>query len=132
MKLYHLFCSPTQNIVFDQVATTSRGMATFSSVYNPYHKYTKLFETFFDVMTKLIHSGILKLPPVCPIDTSEPMPKSFDTNGFFQYYYQPGHDTQRFCELKNVIQDLIDSNGISIDVEVNSMNKSVSRANQNL
>ena len=74
-------------------------------------------------MNKLILSGILKLSPFCPIDTSKPVPNSFDSNSFFQYHHQSSHEIQRCFALNNFIQDLIASNAISTDVEVNSMNK---------
>lgn len=93
----------SKNIVVDQVATTSKCTTTFSFLYNPNHKYTKLFESLYKVMTKLIHDGILKLPPIHPIDTSKLMPKYFDLNSLCQYHHQPSHDTQRCYTLNNSI-----------------------------
>lgn len=76
--------------------------------------------------SKLINDNIIKHPPIVPKNTIKPMPKLFD-----QYHCQPEPETQNNYALKNVIQDLIDSNAISIDVEVNSTNKSLEYPNKN-
>lgn len=84
-------------------------------------------------MAILINTRIPKLHPIHPIDTRKPslfeLPKSFDSIIFCQYHHQPSHDIRKCHALKNDIQDLIDSNAISIDVEVNSMNKYVASPN---
>lgn len=58
------FCKPTYNFikiksintVDDQVATTSRGMTTFSFDYYHNRQYTQLSKPLFELMTKLIHA----------------------------------------------------------------------------
>ena len=90
------------------MATTYKSITTFSFVYHPNHRYTPSPKPLPMVMTKLIHANIIKLPPIYPIDTSKPMPKSFDENMFFKYHQQPGHDTQNNYALKNYIHGLID------------------------
>ena len=80
-------------------------------------------------MMKLIHANILKIPLIHFIDTSKLMPKSFNQSAFCQYHNQLSHDTQKCSTLKNSIQDLIDFNATFVDVEVNSMNKSITFPN---
>lgn len=58
--------------------------------------------------------------------------ESFDSKAFCQYHCQPSHDTKRCYSLKNTIQDLIDSNALSIDAYDSSGNKSIEPPNQNL
>lgn len=93
----------TTNIVFDQKATTSRGMKFFSSIYHPNHNYTQLSKPLSYMMTKLIHVGILNLLPIHIIDPSKPLPKYLDLNTFYPYHHEPSHDTQKCYGFKNTI-----------------------------
>ena len=58
--------------------------------------------------------------------------KAFYLKAFFQYHHHNGHDTKKFYSLKRKVQDLIDSNALSIDNFDGNRNKFVSPPNQNL
>lgn len=74
----------------------------------------------------------MKLPPIYPIDTSNPFPPPFDPKSYCQYHCQDSHDTEKCYRLKHAFQDFIDSNTIVVDGVNDKGNKFVAPPNQNL
>lgn len=121
----------SSNHVYTQVVATTLSVAPFSSIFT-HHNFTPLSKSLHSIMLRLSNTNMMKLPPIKPIYTSKPFPSSFDHKSFFQYHYQIIHDTERCYKLKHFIQDLIDSNIITMDGVKDKGNKSATPANQNL
>ena len=83
-------------------------------------------------MNRLLTTNMITLCPIQPILFATMVAKSFDLKSFRQYHCQNGHDTKKCYSLKHKVQDLIDSNALSIDNIVGSGNKFVSPLNQNI
>lgn len=105
-------------------------MAPLSSIFTG--SFAPLFESLHSIMLRLINANVMKLSPINPIDTSKPLPTTFDPKAFCQYHRQARHDTEKYYQLKHAIQDLVDSNTITVEGVNDKGNKSVSPPNQNV
>lgn len=77
-------------------------------------KYTPLGESYTIVFHKLRQLGLLNpIEPKLP----NPLPENLDPSASCEYCSgAPGHDTERCWKLKNVVQELINTNRIEVQV----------------
>ena len=82
-------------------------------------------------MNIFLTANMITLPPIQPLLPTTMASRSFDPKAFCQYHHQNGHDIEKFYSLKHKVQDLINSNALSIDNFDGSRNKKNSSPNQN-
>lgn len=57
-------------------------------------KVSQLFESLHSIMLQNLCNNLIFHPPIHLVDTSKPLPPSFDPNIFCQYPSSLGHDTK--------------------------------------
>lgn len=119
------------NLIDTQVVATTSSVTLLSSIFI-HRNFASLSETLHSIMLKLINSSVMKHHPIKPMDSSKPLLASFDPKAFFQYHRQVDHYSKKYYKLKHVIQDLIDSNTITMESVNDKGNKFVPPPNQNL
>lgn len=120
-----------ENVVTDQVTVTSKNATSTSTTFHLNHTFT-LSESLHSIMNKLLTANMITLPPILPLLPTTMASKSFDPKAFCQYHCQNGHDTKNYYSLKHKVQDLINSNALSVDNFDGTGNKYVSPPNQHL
>lgn len=82
-------------------------------------------------MLHLLEKNLISLPPIRAPDSTKPLPPNYRPNSYCHFYRQNGHDIEHCKHLKHLVQDLIDSNHISIGGVNDQWNKFVAPPNQN-
>ena len=70
--------------------------------------YMKLVEPYEVVLKTLLANNLLTLPPHCPSEVVV-KPSWWREDHFCEYHWNRGHNTKKNFQLKDAIQDLIDS-----------------------
>ena len=93
--------------------TTFKHVSPLPFIFKPTCNYTQNFQSFHNVIFRLLNDNVVKILAKKSIDTTEPQFKQLYTKAFYQYYCQPSHDSEKCLCLKIIIHDLINSNPIS-------------------
>ena len=94
--------------------TTFKDVSPFPFIFKPTYNYTQKFQSFHNVIFRLLNDNVVKILAKKSIDTTEAQFKQLYPKAFYQYYCQPSHDSENNLCLKIIIHDLINSNPISI------------------
>ena len=96
------------------MGTTFKDVSPLPFIFTPTCNNTQNFQSFHNLIYRLLKDNVVKILAMKSIDTLEPQLKQFYPKAFDQYSFQPSHNSEKCLCLKIIIHDLINSNPISI------------------